>query len=177
MKLVRTFVFIFILAIGNLSFAHKDRIERPTIFLFYFGNERIAIKSSENDKLDHYIDLIKSQKKQITSVECFFKTKEVITLTFSNFKCSKIEVLVKNKRTITVPNTTVRKIAEINLKTICLLWSDDSTTPFDSGNFYIRFSLKNQELPLLNLLFENYKFSEAIIWNESGENSRQWKEF
>ncbi len=177
MKQIITLIFSLILLNGNSVFAHKDRVEAPTIFLFYFGKERIEIKSSESTKLNHYIGLITSHKKQVTSVECFFDTKEVVTLTFDNFKCSRIEILVKNKRTITVPNTIVRKISSINVKTVRLVWSDSSTTPFESGNFNFEFSSKDTELPLLNLAFENYHFSEAIIWNKSDENSRQWRKF
>jgi len=177
MKHLRIYFLFLTLISGNLIFAHKDRIEKATSYLFYFGKERIEIKSSEIEKLNHYTNLIISRKKQITSVECFFKTKEVVAFTFKNFQCSQIEILVKNKRSLFVPEKTVKKISSINLKTVCLLWSDADKPAFESGYFFISFSLKKEELPLLQLFFKNYKFSEAIIWNKSGENSRQWKKF
>ncbi|MBP7477486.1 MAG: hypothetical protein KA797_03100 [Chitinophagales bacterium] len=176
MKKLRTLIFIIALLLSNFAFAHKDRIERPEIYLFYFGKERVEIKSSEVEKLNSYYDSISSRRKQITRAEFFFKTKEIVSISFKDYKCFEIEISSK-KRSLFVPKNTVKKISSVNLKTVCLLWSNGNKEAFDSGYFFIRFSLEKDELPFLQLFFEDQKFSEAIIWNKSGENSMQWKKF
>lgn len=155
-------------------YAHKDRIESPNIYVLYFENERVEIKSSEKTKLESYNELIVSKKKKLTHADLVFTTGEVISFDFNDYQCTKIEIEFM-KKTLLVPSSEVKKITGINLLTVSLLWSGDKPQAFDSEYFYITFSIGKSELPYLQFSFTANKFSEAVIWRKVDENSSQWK--
>ncbi|WP_284652405.1 hypothetical protein [Flavobacterium terrisoli] len=158
----------------NSIYAHKDRIERPKIYVLYFAKERIEIKNSEKVKLEKYGELIATKKKKLTNADLVFETGEVVSFEFVNYKCQKIEIEYM-KRSLFVPKNKVEKITGINLLSVNLLWSGDKPQAFNSEYFYIQFSTGKTEFPYFQFFFEKNKFSESYIWigNENSSKAKK----
>jgi hypothetical protein len=162
-----------ILTFANI-YAQKYRIERPKTFVFYFDKERIEIKNSEKNKLQSYSELIISNKKKLTHADLFFETGETISFYFNEFKCTQIEIEFM-KRSLFIPPKKVKKILDINLLNVVLIWSGEKKYAFDSEYFYIQFSVGETETPFLQFFFNEQRFSEALIWKGVDGNSSQFK--
>ena len=164
-----------------VAFAHKDRIERPTTYLFVFQNQdTIKLSNPSDSLLKSYSDDIVTGKRKLKSVELLFATGERMTFTNDGKNWMEIKI-ADSKKVITIPDTTIKKISEIHFATVALLWNGNDKQAFSSSYFYIRFDLGTEKsynkYPELHLSFSGQKFSKSIIWQQISENSKQWTDF
>lgn len=176
------FILTLIFALNFLTvFAHKDRIERPTTFLFVFQNQdTFKLNNPSDSLLKSFSEDIVNGKRKLQSAELFFETGE--KMTFKNNGTSWTEIKITDgKKVIAIPETTIKKISEIHFATIALLWNGNDKQAFSASYFNVRFDIGKikdfNKYPELNLSFTGQKFSNANIWRQINLNSMQRKAF
>lgn len=163
------------------SFAHKDRIERPSMYRFVFQNQDTIIFSTHSDSLlKSYSDDMVNGKRTLQSANLFFSTGEIITFITNGTNWTEINI-TDGKNVISIPDSTIKKISEIHFATVALLWDGNEKQAFTSSYFYVCFDIGTfkdfNKYSELNLNFTGQKFSKAIVWRQISENSKQWKDF
>ena len=164
-----------------VAFAHKDRIERPISYQFVFQNQdTIKLSNPSDSVLKSFSDDIVNGKKKLQSAELLFATGE--TLTFKNNGNNWTEIKIAyGKKVIIIPDTTIKKISEIHLATVALLWNGNDKQAFSASYFYIQLDIGTEtsfdKFPYLQLSFSEKIFNKAIIWRQISENSKQWTDF
>lgn len=174
--LILIFAFNFLVAFG-----HKDRIERPTTYLFVFLNQdTIKLSNPSDSVLKVYSNDIVNGKRKLQSAGLLFATGE--TMTFKNDGKNWTEIKIADgKKVIPVPDTTIKKIMEIHFATIALLWDGKDKRALSANYFYIRFDIGTEKsfgkYPYLQLSFFEKIYMKAIVWRQVSENSKQWTDF
>lgn len=173
-------IFLIILLFNFSSiYAHKDRIERPTNFIFVLSNKKAVRFNSKDPKLEKFCDEINNGKRKILGVKLFYETGEYATVVSDGKKWSLIRMTFKGK-SIYVPQNILHKIPEIRFQTLNLVWSGESNA-FDSSYYYLEFEIGTKrmfgEFPYLHLFFEDMEFSKAEIYFKTNEYSTQIKVF
>ena len=164
-----------------VTFAHKDRIERPNAYQFVFQNQdTIRLENPSDSVLKAYSQDIINSKRKLVSAKLLFATGETMTFKYDGKKWTEIKI-TDGKKVINIPDTTIVKISEIHFSTIALLWNGNVKQAFSASYFYIRFDIGVEKTfdkyPELNLSFSGQQFSKSIIWRQISENSKQWTNF
>lgn len=168
-----------ILLVTNL-YAHKDRIERPVQFKFVFDNQdTLILNNTEKASLDSISAEIVNGKKNLTVAILSFETGEQIVYKYNDSKLDAIKI-VDNKKILNVPKETVDKLQEIHFESIALLWDGRDKKAFSASYFMIQFNIGTKQdfgkYPYVQLNFSDMKFTNAIIWRQISENSKQWND-
>lgn len=179
MKALKIIFLIFLFFNFSSIYAHKDRIERPTNFIFVLSDKK-AVRFNSNDlKLEKFCDEINSGKQKIRGVKLFYETGECVTVVSNGKKWNLIRITFKGK-SVYVPQSILQKIPEIRFRTLNLVWSGESNA-FDSSYCYLEFEIGTKrmfgEFPYLHLFFEDMEFSKSEIYFKTNENSTQIKDF
>lgn len=166
---------------SHLSFAHKDRIEKPRIYLFIFHNQdTIKLNNPSDSLLTAFNDDILRGKKKLIQADLFFDTGERMTFHSNGTHWTSIKIS-DGKNQISIPDTVAKKIPEIQFSSVALLWGDSDKKAFSSSYFHIRFYIGTEKAfdkyPELQLFFSKQQFSKSTIWRQINENTRQWSYF
>lgn len=162
------------------AYAHKDRIERPIKYRFVFANQDTLFLVDTNQILLNSINTeIINGKRKLDEIQLTFKTGELINIKYIDSKLTSIKINDSKKIAI-VPKETVDKIETIHFLTIALLWDGQFEKAFGANYFIIQFDsgIKADygKYPYIQINFSDNKFTNAIIWRQISENSKQWKE-
>jgi len=181
MRKIKTILTLIFVLNFFVAFAHKDRIERPIAYQFVFQNQDTINLSNPSDfLLKSYSDDIVNGKRKLQSAKLLFATGETVTFKNDGKNWTDIKIAY-DKKVITIPDTTIKKISEIHFATVALLWNGNDKQAFSSSYFSIRFDIGTEKsfdkYPELNLSFAGQKFSKSIIWRQVSENSKQWTDF
>jgi uncharacterized protein YxeA len=160
-------------------YAHKERIERPTEYIFIFQNNDTIIVKSQNDSLLQSINLdIVNHRRELKETKLRFETGDEIMFEYKNAKVTSIRIENDNTK-IVVPKETIEKITEVHFLTVSLLWDGNYEKAFEASYFYIQFDMGTEKsydkYPYVQLSFSDNEFSKSIIWRQINENSKQWK--
>jgi lipopolysaccharide export LptBFGC system permease protein LptF len=165
----------------SLSFkpSPKDKVSYPSSYEFTFDNGvKTVIVSKQDTRLKRYNDGISAHRLKPKTILLVFASGEKINFKTDGKKWTAINISYQ-KSELAVPKKVLDKISEIDLTTVCLLWSADKEKAFDSKYFYIKCDTGTKKsfnkLPSLQLNFKNKKFSGAEIWTQIDENNTQGK--
>ncbi|WP_337965811.1 hypothetical protein [uncultured Flavobacterium sp.] len=179
MENIKSILVILILFTSGVIYAHKDRIEVPEKFVFILKSNDVIRFESLDSKLKEFCNEIVSGKKEISEVQLYYKTGEIVTVQFDGKNWTSFKIAFKGK-SLYVPQEKLKKIPEINFSTLNLFWSGESNA-FNSSHLCLRFDIGTKRLfyilPNLELHFENHKFARAEVWTQTSENSRHGKFF
>jgi len=161
--------------------AHKDRIEKPKTYKFTFlEGQAIVLDNSNDSTLTTYCNDFVNGKRKLIRAELIFSTGEILTFEGNGDKWTKIQIS-DAKKEFMVPEPTIKKIPVVHFATIALLWDGRDDKAFKASYFYIQFDIGTvksfSEYPELNLSFSGNEFSNATVWRQTSENSRQWADF
>ncbi|MFD1604976.1 hypothetical protein ACFSJW_00120 [Flavobacterium artemisiae] len=176
---MKQILLIFALFTIGIIHAHKDRVEVPEKIIFTLKNKEIVSFEFTDSKLKDFCDDIVSRKKEISGVQLFYKTGEVVTVESDGKNWSLFKITFKGKN-LYVPQEKLKKIPEIHFSALYLFWSGESNA-FSSRYLCLRFDIGTQRsfgvFPNLELHFSNSKFSKSEVWTQASENSRHGKAF
>jgi hypothetical protein len=167
-----------ILLVTNL-YAHKDRIERPIQFKFVFDNhDSLILNDTDKSSIDSLNQMILNGEKELANAIVSFETGEQIEFKYIDSKLDGITI-VYNKKVLTVPKETINKLQEVHFQSIALLWDERDKRAFSANYFMIQFDVSTKQdfgkYPYVQLNFSDLRFTNAIIWRQISENSKQWK--
>lgn len=178
MKKIKRIFLIFVLFACGVIYAHKDRVEIPQRFVFILSNKEVVRFGSADSKLEEFCKEIVSGKKEISEVQLYYETGEIVTVQYDGKNWKLFKITFKGK-SLYVPQDKLKKIPEIHFSTLNLFWSGESNA-FSSHYLCLRFDIGTKRsfdvLPNLELHFENRKFTKSEIWTQTSENSRHGKE-
>ncbi|MCP2024884.1 hypothetical protein L1276_000024 [Flavobacterium sp. HSC-32F16] len=178
MKNIKLFFLIFTLFNFGVIYAHKDRVEIPQRFVFIMRSKEVVRFESTDSKLEGFCEEIVSGKKEISEVQLYYKTGEIVTVQYDGKNWKLFKITFKGK-SLYVPQDKLKKIPEIHFSTLYLFWSGESNA-FNSHYLCLRFDIGTKRsfdiLPNLELHFENHKFTKSEVWTQTNENSRHGKE-
>jgi hypothetical protein len=162
-------------------FGHKDRVSRPTSFVFTFSNkEIIKLTNVDKDKIKKYSDDIVNNNVDLVSAEVTFEDGEKAVFKRLANKWVSI-LLVDGKKEVTVPDATLNKIPEIHFETIDLLWDGTYKNAFSAEYFYLRLDIGKEksfnQYPELELFFSGKKYTKANLVRQIDENTTQDSDF
>jgi len=164
------------------SYANKDRIERPRIYIFIFENgDTIRLNSSDYTKLKAYNSGIILHKKKLIKAELEFETGEILTFE-SDRNNNWTHIKLSNKKNeLEFPKSTLKKISEIHFSSVALLWNGSDKDAFSAEYSCIQFDITAEKsfdkFPYLQLRFADKKFTNALIWRQTSQNSTQGDDF
>lgn len=177
MGCAKQIVLIIAFFICGSIYAHKDRIAIPERFVFVLSNKQIVNLKFNDSNLEKISKDIVDKKVQISEVQIYYKTGEIVTIKSDGKNWTMFKVVFK-KKSLYVPQSKLVKIPEIHFSTLNLLWSGESNA-FDSHYLYFVFDIGTERsfdvFPSLELHFENLKFTRSEVWRQMSENSRQGK--
>lgn len=178
MKNIKMIFLIFTLFAFGVIYAHKDRVEIPQRLVFILKSKEVIRFESADSKLEEFCEEIVGGKKEISEVQLYYKTGEVVTVQNDGKNWKLFKITFKGK-TLYVPQDKLKKIPEIHFSTLNLFWSGERNA-FNSHYLCLRFDIGTKRsfdvLPNLELHFENRKFTKSEIWAQTSENSRHGKE-
>lgn len=176
---IKSIFLILIFFLSGVIHAHKDRVSLPEKLIFTLKNKEIVHFEFTDSKLNEFCNEIVSGKKEISQVQLFYKTGEIVTIQNDGKTWILFKVTFKG-RSLYVPLEKLKKIPEIHFSTLCLLWSGE-TNAFNSSYLYFSFDVGIKRsfnvFSNLELHFKNQKFSRSEIWTQTSENSRHGKVF
>ncbi|MFH6936867.1 hypothetical protein [Flavobacterium sp. YO12] len=179
MKALKIIFGIFLFFNFSFIYAHKDRIEIPQKFVFILKSKDVVQFESIDSKLEEFCKEIVTGKKEISEVQLYYKTGEIVTVRSEGKNWILFKITFKDK-SLYVPEEKLKKIPEINFSTLNLFWSGESNA-FNSHHLCMRLDIGTNRsfdvLPNLELHFENRKFTRAEVWTQTSENSRHGKAF
>ncbi|TDW51349.1 hypothetical protein EV144_10121 [Flavobacterium sp. 270] len=178
-KYIRQVLIILTLFSFVIVYAHKDRIEIPQSFVFTLKSKEVIRFNSSDSKLEKFCEDIVSKKVELSEVQLYYKTGEVVTVQSDGVNWTLLKITFRGK-SLYVPENKIKKISEIHFSTLNLFWSGESNA-FNSHYLCLRFYIGTKRsfdvFPNLELHFENRKFSKAEVWVQTSENSRHGKAF
>ncbi len=159
--------------------ASKDRIAYPSSYEFVFDNNmKVVITNKQDVRLKRYNEGVMAHRLKPRSITLVFASGEKIALRTDGRKWTAIGIKYQKKE-LHVPSKTLASISEIDLTTLCLLWSADREKAFDSNYFYIKCDTGTTKsfgkLSSLQLIFKNKKFSGAEVWTQIDEDNSKGK--
>jgi hypothetical protein len=179
MKNIKSILLIMVFFFFGVIYAHKDRIEVPERFVFILKSNDVIRFESLDSKLEEFCKEIVSGEKELSEVQLYYKTGEIVTVQSDGNNWTLFKITFKGK-SLYVPQEKLKKIPEINFSTLNLFWSGENNA-FNSHYLCIRFDIGIKRsfdvLPNLELHFENRKFARAEVWTQTSENSRHGKVF
>ncbi|WP_343617562.1 hypothetical protein [Flavobacterium sp.] len=179
MEFIRKVLFVVVFLLCYVTYAHKDRIERPQNFIFVLNTKEVVRFNFTDSKLEKFCNEIISGKKKVTQVQLFYKTGENILIRSNGKQWDLFKISFKNK-SLYVPQNKLKKIPEIHFLTLNLLWSGEDNA-FNSSYLYLEFDIGNKYsfgvFPSLQLHFENGKFLKSELWSQINKDSKQLQAF
>lgn len=169
-----------ILLLMNQHSFHKDKIARPTTFVFVFEDQdTITIPHTKKSSLDSICQALLENEKNLESAAVVFRTGERLTFTYIDSKLEELKITDK-KQVLKVPKTTLEKLQKIHFETLALKWNGTYEKAFDANYLIIQFDtgLKQEfgKYSYVQLGFSESKFSGAGVWKPVSKNSIQWQD-
>jgi hypothetical protein len=158
--------FLILLFAVSCRFADKDRIEYSQTCKFIFHDKKsIEILGTDTLLFKNTISKI-NYEKDLKSVVLAFQTGERVVFEINQSKLTSIKIAYKN-RIVSVPDSIVDKISNVQYNTVSLLWHGGYKRAFNAKYYYIRFNFglvkSFGEYPYIELFFSQGFFKEANI--------------